>query len=38
MIAKRHETAVFPLREYWLDIGRLPDFERANRDYTEIFG
>jgi dTDP-glucose pyrophosphorylase/CBS domain-containing protein len=22
---------------YWLDIGRLPDFERANLDYTEIF-
>lgn len=22
---------------YWLDIGRLPDFERANLDFTEVF-
>jgi dTDP-glucose pyrophosphorylase/CBS domain-containing protein len=22
---------------YWLDVGRLPDFERANLEYTEIF-
>src|SRR5262249_34045443 len=23
-------TVAFPLREYWLDIGRLEDFDRAN--------
>lgn len=22
---------------YWLDIGRLPDYERANMDYPEVF-
>ncbi|MEK6806057.1 MAG: nucleotidyltransferase family protein [Pseudomonadota bacterium] len=27
-----HSTAVFPLREYWLDIGRLEDYERASGD------
>ena len=31
------ETAVFPIREYWLDIGRINDFERANGDYDEVF-
>ena len=28
----------FPLREYWLDIGQLEDFERANMQYSIIFG
>jgi NDP-sugar pyrophosphorylase family protein len=22
---------------YWLDIGRLPDFERANLEFDEVF-
>lgn len=26
-------TAAFPLREHWLDIGRLEDFERACREF-----
>lgn len=32
------ETAVFPVHEYWLDVGRLDDFHRANGEYQEIFG
>ena len=28
----------FPLHEYWLDVGRLDDFEAANLAYAEIFG
>lgn len=32
------ETAVFPIREYWLDIGRRDDFERANGEFSEVFG
>ncbi|MCH8238090.1 MAG: alcohol dehydrogenase, partial [Proteobacteria bacterium] len=31
------DTTVFPIREYWLDIGRLDDFDRANSDYANIF-
>jgi len=27
----------FPLREYWLDIGRIEEYEKANRDYIEVF-
>lgn len=30
-------TSVFPVREYWLDIGRFADYERANGEYVEVF-
>jgi len=30
-------TASFPIHEYWLDIGRMSDFERAQNEYSEIF-
>lgn len=32
-----HETAVFPIREYWLDVGRLEDLERASQQFDEVF-
>lgn len=32
------ETAVFPVREYWIDIGRVSDFERANGEFDKVFG
>lgn len=28
-------VATYPLQEYWLDIGRMEEFERAQRDWTE---
>lgn len=31
------ETIVFPIREYWLDIGHLADYHRANGEYLEVF-
>ena len=31
------ETAVFPIREYWIDIGRVDDYEKANGDYYANF-
>lgn len=37
MIGRNMETAVFPIREYWLDIGRLEDFQRANGEYAGEF-
>jgi len=30
-------TAVFPIREYWMDIGRMRDFEAANVEYDTVF-
>ncbi len=29
--------SAFPIREYWLDIGHLEDFERAQADFAEHF-
>lgn len=37
LLAQRQEAIVFPLREYWLDIGRLDDFIRANDEYAREF-
>jgi NDP-sugar pyrophosphorylase family protein len=37
IIEQKKETVVFPIREYWLDIGHMADYERANGEYTEIF-
>lgn len=33
LIESDRETSVFPVREYWLDIGHLEDFQRANVEY-----
>ena len=27
----------FPLREYWMDVGKLEDFRQAHIDYSEQF-
>jgi dTDP-glucose pyrophosphorylase/CBS domain-containing protein len=33
LIAAGKATTAYPLREYWLDIGRLEEFERAQREW-----
>ena len=33
VIAEDRTTAVFPIHEYWLDIGRFDDLEQAQVDY-----
>jgi dTDP-glucose pyrophosphorylase len=33
LIAANETTAAFPLREYWLDIGRMEEFERAQHEW-----
>jgi len=30
-------TSVFPIREYWIDIGHVDDYEKANGDYPGVF-
>jgi dTDP-glucose pyrophosphorylase len=37
LIRKNEKTVAFPVREYWLDIGKMNDFERANIDYINEF-
>lgn len=37
LLSIEQSVSAFPLREYWLDIGRIADYERANDDYGEKF-
>ncbi len=37
LINQRYRTSVFPIREYWLDIGQMNDFKRANGEFSEVF-
>lgn len=37
MIELKEELVSFPIREYWLDIGRIEEFEKANSEYHEVF-
>lgn len=30
-------VSVFPIREYWLDIGQPDDYQKAQGDYLEVF-
>lgn len=32
-----YEASVFPIREYWRDIGQIDDFEEANKEYETYF-
>jgi NDP-sugar pyrophosphorylase family protein len=35
LVDKGRVVAAHLIREYWLDVGRLPDLEKANRDIAE---
>ncbi len=37
LIADGRDTAAFPIREYWLDIGQLADYDRANGEFSGVF-
>lgn len=37
-IASDKLSVVFPLREYWIDVGRLDDLQRASDEFQKIFG
>lgn len=37
LLAQEKKIAAFPIREYWIDIGRFDDYERANNDFTKVF-
>ncbi|WDL99465.1 nucleotidyltransferase family protein [Alicyclobacillus sp. ALC3] len=38
LLANDLPVSTFPIREYWLDIGRMDDYLRANNEYDEVFG
>ena len=37
LIEKEKKVLSFPIHEYWLDIGRMSDFEQAQSEYFRIF-
>jgi NDP-sugar pyrophosphorylase family protein len=37
LIEKNKNALSFPLREYWLDIGRIEEYKKANEEYGEVF-
>jgi dTDP-glucose pyrophosphorylase len=37
LLEQGNEVSVFPVREYWMDIGRMSDYEKANGDFYEVF-
>ena len=37
LIANGLKSVSFPIREYWLDIGRIEEYHKANSEYKEVF-
>lgn len=37
VLQQKKKTTVFPIREYWLDIGQMADFHKAQGDFQEVF-
>ena len=37
IIKSEDATAVFPIHEYWLDVGRMDDLDQANKEFPEAF-
>lgn len=38
IVAEKKKTAVYPIRDYWMDIGQMDDFRQAQGEYDEVFG
>ena len=36
-VKSNHSVVMFPIHEYWLDVGRLDDFSKAKSDYEKYF-
>jgi dTDP-glucose pyrophosphorylase len=37
IVESKGRVAIYPIREYWLDIGRMEDFEQAHAEFHEVF-
>jgi NDP-sugar pyrophosphorylase family protein len=37
LIQSKVKTLSFPIREYWLDIGKIGEYNKANSEYSEHF-
>lgn len=37
LLDDQKQVSSFPIHEYWMDIGQLPDYEKANEDFKSKF-
>jgi len=37
LISEKQNIISFPLREYWLDIGRIEEYKKGNEEYDKVF-
>jgi dTDP-glucose pyrophosphorylase len=37
LINNQRNTTVFPIREYWIDVGQSEDFQKANSEFKRVF-
>jgi len=37
LIDEQKKAVIFPIRDYWMDIGRIDDFHQAESDYGDVF-
>ena len=37
LLADGYKATSYPIHEYWQDVGRLDDFERAKREFMGVF-
>jgi len=37
LLSKQQKVGSFPIREYWIDIGRMEEFERANDEFHAYY-
>ena len=37
LISENEKVISFPLREYWLDVGQIDEFEKAKKEYHKEF-
>lgn len=37
MLQNNEPVCIFPIREYWIDIGGIKDFHQASKDFHEVF-
>ena len=37
LIQEKKNAISFPLREYWLDIGKMEEYHKANKEYNDVF-
>ena len=37
LLTDEEGAVAFPIREYWMDVGRLDDLERARCEFDDVF-